>query len=100
LVAGIVPPVNLIPLLPIAKAASAVSVNEPPQLFVVVVSNKVMFPGAPEPIFGKKSLKIALVNAEVVGLVRVIVNVDTVFGATVLGMKDLLTDGAGVTVSV
>lgn len=57
-------------------------------------------PGAPLPAFGKKSLNVALVNAADVGFVSVIVNVDTVFGATVLGMNDLLTDGAGVTVSV
>lgn len=100
MVPGIVPPVNRIPLLPTARAPPTVSVSEPPQLFVVVVSNKVMLPGAPEPIFGKKSLKVALVNAADVGFVSVMVNVDTVLGATVLGMKDLLTDGAGVTVSV
>lgn len=99
-VAGIEPPVNLMPLLPDARAPPAVSVSVPPQLLVVVVSNKVMLPGAPAPVFGKKSVNVALFNAEDVGFVRVIVSVDTVLGATVLGIKDLLTDGAGVTVNV
>jgi hypothetical protein len=88
------------PLLPKSSAAPAVSVNVPPQVFVVVASNKVILPGAPAPALGKKSLKVALVNAADVGFASVMVNVDTVFGATVLGIKDLLTDGAGVTVSV
>jgi hypothetical protein len=90
----------LIPLLPVASAPPIVSVSMPPQLLVVVVSNKVILPGAPAPIFGKKSVNVALVNAEDVGFVSVIVNVDAALGATVLGIKDLLTDGAGVTVNV
>ena len=46
------------------------------------------------------SLKLALVSAVAVGLVSVMLSVETALGATVLGTNDLLIDGAGVTVSV
>ena len=99
LFAGMLPPTSLISVLPTARAAPAVSVNAPPQLFVTVVLNRVMLPGAPAPVFGKKSEKVTPVNAAAVGLASVIDKLETAFGATKPGVKDLLTDGAGVTVS-
>ena len=98
--AGIVPPVNFMLSPPAASAAPVDVVSDPPQELLVTVSNRVMLPGAPAAAFGKISVTLTLLIAAVVGLVKVIVNVELVFGATVLGVKDLLTDGGGVTVRV
>ena len=98
LFAGIVPPVSLTLALPTASAAPALSVNVPPQLFVVVVLNSVMFPGAPPAVLGNVSVNVAAVIALAVGFDNVMVSVDDAFGATVPGVNDLLTDGGGVTV--
>ena len=100
LVAEILPPTSLMPVLPIARAAPAASVRVPPQVLVTVVLNSVMLPGAPLAVFGKMSEKLTFVNAAAVGLVKVMDRLDTAFGATVPGVKDLLTAGAGVTVKV
>ena len=99
MVAGIEPPVSLTLSLPTASAAPAAVVSVPPHVLVTVVSNKVILPGAPAAAVGKISLKLTPVITVAVGLVNVIVSVETALGATVLGTKDLLIDGAGVTVS-
>lgn len=99
MVSGIVPPVNLTLSLPTASTAPADVVSVPPHVLVTVVSNNVILPGAPTAVVGKISLKPTPVIAVAVGLVSVIVSVETALGVTVLGTKDLLIDGAGVTVN-
>ena len=99
MVAAIVPPTNLMPVLPAARVAPAASVSVPPQPLVTTASNKIMLPGEPSAILGKMSVNVADVKASDVGFDKVIERVDEVFCATVLGAKDLLIDGAGLTVS-
>ena len=100
LFAGILPPTNLMPTLPAANAAPAESVNTPPQLLAVTVSNKVMLPGAPVAVVGNMSTNVTAVMVLAVGFDSCIDNDEAVLGATVPGVNDLAIDGGAVTVKV
>ena len=94
--AGTVPPISLTAVLPAAKAAPPASLKVPPQPFVIVVSARVIAPGA----VGNTSVKVAPVMSFApfaAGLLKVIVSVLGPFGITGLGANDLAIVGGVIT---
>jgi hypothetical protein len=92
---GITPPDNWIPAEPTANAAPRLLNNVPLQLFVTIVSAKVIAPG----VIGNVSINVAPVRATELLFDNTICNVDTpVFGRIGLVKKDLEIAGDDSTV--